>query len=119
VCIDTFDYDETQGEKKVITRVAVGIHDPTNWEITRKMLSESWAGANSSANNVDATINLTHNLIVQNLQTNPTISRMQYSHLSSKPDFAELKNSNLYKLASKVLLFDFSYKLLNGILVYF
>lgn len=110
--MDTFDYDESQGERKIVTRVAVGIYQPASWDITKKALAES-ALTTSFNPNVDSTGNLTHNSIVQCLQTNGILPRMQYSHLSSEPDFVHTARSSLIKLASKVLLFEFSYRLLE------
>lgn len=121
ICMDTFDYDESQGERKIMTRVAVGVHLPSSWEITKKTLSESSLGA-SFNQNLDAaatTSNLTHNSIVQGMQTNSVIARMQYSHLSSRPDFVHPSLVDHIKLASKVLLFEFSYRFLNGISFFF
>lgn len=115
--MDTFDYDESQGERKIMTRVAVGVHHAPNWDTTKKMLAENALTASFNPNLGDTTGGLTHNSIVQSMQTNALVDRMQYSHLSSQPDFvddAPNANDNKVKLASKVLLFEFSYRFLDG-----
>lgn len=130
VCIDTFDYlgDSNQGTPEKTTRVVVGIHDNNSWESFKKtiqempiFLSNNDAAAKAQTATSNASVNSTnslHNMLVQNLQTNSILPRLNYADSSSLSNlnFDHESFQHEIKLASKVLVFDFNTNIFSGII---
>lgn len=97
VCLDTLDYINEQN--KINTRVVLGIHDPTTWELIDNK---------TSSNNQ-----------IQIFQVEPSIDRLKYFKSSLRHNY-DLKSAvQNVKLASKVLTFELNLEMFDGKFDYF
>ena len=116
--MDTFDFhtDPNATEESITTRVVIGIHDAILWDTVKKSVQEINSAGDKQSSNANTTINsnYNHNLLVQTVQTQSTISRLDYINTSLKVDYYCQNPQEKIKLGCKVLIFDFNFNILKG-----
>ena len=120
--MDTFDFhtEPNASEEFITTRVAIGIHDINLWETIKKSVQEIHsAGDKNPNNNSVVSSHYNHNLLVQTVQTQSTISRFDYTNSTLKADFYCENPQENVKLCCKVIVFDFNFNILKGKIILF
>ena len=85
------------------TRCALGIHDASAWELIKKNSQDSLPQNDSTA----ATSDL--NLLVGNVQQQAIIPRLGFTNSEKSVNYST--NEDSVKLACKLVVFDFSFKM--------
>ena len=86
------------------------MHDPTAWDTIRKTTSETFQttmeSISKSPNLNPSNVINHHNILTQNLQTQPVISRLQYTNSSLRPNYYTPNTFDQVKLGCKILVLD-------------
>lgn len=116
VCMDMFD-SLMDDSKTISTRVAVGLSDSATWDSTKKQLSENPQSAinisDPKSQAYQQSLHL-HNILMQNVQTDLVVTRLDYIESSSTPNYDYINQEFKLNLACKFLVFDFNFGLLQG-----
>lgn len=111
-------FDSIMDDSKTMsTRIVVGLSDLTTWNSTKKLLLENPQSAinfsDPKSQAYQQSLHL-HNILMENVQTDLTITRLAYIEALSTPDYDHINQEFDLKLACKILSFDFNFGIFQG-----
>lgn len=132
VCFDLLD---TMDKNEINTRVAIGVHDPDDWEIVKKVIddvlpfsqtvdtgSKTPSGTKTpltpkSGKAVDLAKEQTsdQDMLLGNVQFDASISRFNYRNTDRPVEYVKENSEQVAKLACKVLTFDVSTSMFRNV----
>ena len=111
-------FDSIMDDSKTIsTRIVIGLSDMATWDSTKKLLLENPQSAinfsDPKSQAYQQSLHL-HNTLMHNVQTELTITRLDYIESSSTPNYDHINQQFDLKLACKILSFDFNFGIFQG-----
>lgn len=105
-------------DETINTRVALGIYDKTSWDTIKKTVyddaqttQELKSSQSNSANPGSINASMNHNLLVQSVQTKPSVSRYMCVHNVDYVNFDINSTVKTANLACKIKIFDLNLKM--------
>ena len=124
---------ETGKEKTTISRIALGVHEKSAWEIVRKNIQEIMpslatpttpavsdsvssksTSSNTSANTQAVNSGIAQNILFQNAQMDTSINRSAYTSNTKDVNYNQKSTKETVKLACKLIVFDLNFNIFSG-----